>query len=158
DWNAGGEAFRRAIQLAPGDATPHYNYSNWLLTQKRFDEASAEIGKALAIDPLSPRLQTTSLFPLYEGRRYDDAIAAGRKLLREDSTLGHVRFIVAQALLGKGEPEQAIAEARIAATHGALSGWRSLLAFAYATSGHRDSALAIVGQLRAVGRDEYLGP
>jgi serine/threonine-protein kinase len=54
DWVTAEQHFRRAIELNPGYATAHHWYAiDHLAVLGRFDEALAEIRRALEIDPLS---------------------------------------------------------------------------------------------------------
>lgn len=58
--NRDGEAethFRRAIELAPGDAQPHFYYGRWLWGKRRVGDALGELRMAASLNPpyLDPR-------------------------------------------------------------------------------------------------------
>ena len=53
NWAEAETSFRRAIELRPGYGTAHHWYATLLAIEGRFDEAKAEMLRALEIDPLS---------------------------------------------------------------------------------------------------------
>ncbi len=158
DWQAAGEEFRRAIGLRPGNATVHRNYGTYLLTQRRFEEASAQYATALAIDPLSTYVRTLTMFPLFEGRRFDEAIRRGRAILREDSTLALVRMVVGQALVESRRPAEGIVELRTALRGEPLTHIQAWLARAFVAAGQRDSALVVLAEMRRRSERGYAAP
>ncbi len=158
DWLAAGDEFRRAIELTPGNATVHRNYGTYLITQRRFEEASAEYATALEIDPLSTYLKTTTMWPLFEGRKFDEAIRRGRAILREDSTLAYVRMVLGQALVESGRPAEGIVELRTALRTEPLAHMHAWLARAFVAAGRRDSALVVLAEMRRQSGRENVAP
>lgn len=75
DWETAEAGFRRAIDAAPGYATAHHWYAEFLSAMGRFDEALAEYEQAKALDPLSAVIRTDTATALYYARRHVDAIA-----------------------------------------------------------------------------------
>src|SRR5262249_52930667 len=73
DWQAGGDQFRRAIELDVNYATGHHWYAEYLSFQGRFDEALAEITVARRLDPLSLIIAADEGATLYFARQYDRA-------------------------------------------------------------------------------------
>ena len=58
-WREAEQEYRRAIELDPNSATAHYLYAfSLLVPEKRFDQALEEFHIALALDPLSPIMNT----------------------------------------------------------------------------------------------------
>jgi eukaryotic-like serine/threonine-protein kinase len=53
NWSAAGEDFARAIELNPAFALGHLGKSQYLISQRRDEEAIAEIRHALELDPLN---------------------------------------------------------------------------------------------------------
>lgn len=84
DWAAAEQGFRRAIQLNPSYASAHLWYSHYLSTQRRHDEALAEVKLARELDPLSPIIQTQVGWALQHAGRYEEAIQQFRKVLTAD--------------------------------------------------------------------------
>ena len=53
DWRAAEQEFRRALELRPNYADAYFSYSRFLASRRRFDEAIAQLGHAVELDPLS---------------------------------------------------------------------------------------------------------
>ncbi len=68
------EELKKAILLNPSFSTAHMIYSSVLREMGRFDEAHAEIVKALELDPLSPLVELTLGISFYFQRMYDKAV------------------------------------------------------------------------------------
>jgi len=158
DWHWGeAEAdYRRALELSPGNASAHWGYGYLLAVNGRIDESIAEMGKAHEIDPLSTFIACLQLWPLYEGRRYDQAIAMAQAIIRDDSTAWDARQVLRQAYTQKREFERAIATER--------AGRRALrdttperpLILIHAMQGQRDLALReLRSEIRRGWRDYY---
>src|SRR5262249_37454796 len=112
DWDLrlAEKGFKRAIQISPGYANAHHWYALLLAALERFDEAMAEIEKALELDPLSLVINTNVGWILSLGRRCDEAVEQLRKTIELDSS-----FQVAHRRLGHvfeqmGKTEAAIEE------------------------------------------------
>ena len=84
-------------------------YAYFLVIRSRFDEAIRENAIARRLDPLSLYLRTASVYPLYEGRRFDQAIVAAQELLAAEPTHWHAAMILGQSLIATGEHREAIA-------------------------------------------------
>lgn len=115
DWPAAEAGLRRAIALNPSDALSHATLGYLLTVNGRFEEAITEIQRARASDPFSQAYAAYSLFPYYEGRRYDDAIRAASEILRADPNAQFVRMIRAQAYSMNGDYTSAIRDLETAA-------------------------------------------
>jgi TolB-like protein/Flp pilus assembly protein TadD len=101
DWKGAELDFKRAIALAPGDAEARLNYGNMLVVLGRFDEASEQLARAHELDPLSSFISSVQLWPLYEGRKYDEAIQLAQSKIAADSTSWNAIQVMAQALIQK---------------------------------------------------------
>ncbi len=112
-WRDAERDFQHAIELTPGSAWAHAEYGYLLAVNGRFDAAIAEFGKAHEIDPLSTLISSMQLWPLNMGRRYDQAITAAQRMIREDSTAAwNALGILGQVYTHKREFDKAIAAAR----------------------------------------------
>ncbi len=132
DWNsARGEAeFKQAFALDPSDATAHQWYAESLgALGGREQEALAEINRAHQLDPLSPIISTTIAEIHWDAHRFDDAIAACRKTIAENSTFAQVHNFLALSYWGKRQYPELIEEWK---AYGQLSGERGELDFASA--------------------------
>ena len=158
DWAAGEREFRRAIELNPGDPDAHLNYGYLLVVNRRFAEAERELRRAREIDPLSAWIACVSLWPLYEGRRYDDAIAAAQRILEEDPRAANAQQILGQAWLMKGDSARALPALRRARELDSNANLVAFLGYSYAIAGNRAAALQVADSLRARVRTGYVQP
>jgi TolB-like protein/DNA-binding winged helix-turn-helix (wHTH) protein len=74
NWIGAEEEYKRALELNPGSAKTHHWYAILLANLKRYDEAVAEIGRAVDLEPLTPRLQVIQAYIYYAAGRLDDAL------------------------------------------------------------------------------------
>lgn len=75
DWPGAEADFRQAIEDDPYNATAHQWYGLYLATAGRSDEAAAHLDRAMAIEPTSPIIVTTSGWIFYFMKQYDQALA-----------------------------------------------------------------------------------
>jgi eukaryotic-like serine/threonine-protein kinase len=159
DWSGAEESFRHALKINPNEATVHENYGVLLVVLGRFDEASRELEHAREIDPLAPLTATQSLWPLFEGRRWDEAVAHSRRIAQENPTGYMPRMVLGQSLLFRGDHKQGIkileAATRLDPGNPFPLGW---LGYAYAVSGQRTRALAILDTLERMPPARYVQP
>ena len=159
DWSVAEKEFRRAIELNPTSAVPHFHYANMLGTMGRFDEAIAECKRAQELDPLSLIVNLHFGYAYTLARRFDEAEPWYRKGLELDSNsnIGHAEL--AWNYVFKGQTKEAIAEYEKLAkvptprTDQLLSAG---LGYVYAVSGRRDEALKIVSQFEKLASEKYV--
>jgi TolB-like protein len=84
NFSVGDKELRHAIELSPNLAVARYNLGLSLIRQGSLDEASAELMKARALDPLSSVIARAVVIPYYFKRDYPRAF----ELLREANELG----------------------------------------------------------------------
>jgi serine/threonine-protein kinase len=150
DWPGAEQSFRRATELKPGYAGARSLYGYLLVILGRFDEAAVHLDQARQLDPLSMHIEVTAVWPLYYGRRYDEAIHALRKIVAADSGFVGAQFRLGEAYALKGEYDSAEARLKTARTligdHPDVLG---RLGYLRAVSGQREKAYAIADTLRA---------
>lgn len=159
DWAGAGRSFRHALELNPNEGTAHQNYGVLLTVLGRFDEASHELERAREIDPLSPLTAVMSLWPLFEGRRWDAAVARATEVANNNPTGYMPRMVLGQAQLFRGDREAGI-ESLVESTRFDPGnpfplGW---LGYAYGVSGRRKEALAVLDSLHAMQPARYVQP
>jgi TolB-like protein/lipoprotein NlpI len=149
--------FERAIFLNPNYAMAHHWYGSVLLNALgRFDQAIAEVKRALELDPVSP-IFSVSLGAVYtRARRYDEAIAQLRATVEM-----HPEFYWAHRFLGwalelKGATGQAMAEYRKAFELNEDPVVLALLAHAEASIGKQNEARQILAQLTEEAKARYV--
>jgi tetratricopeptide (TPR) repeat protein len=111
DWDFAGAEYeaRRAIALAPQAATGYYAFSQWCLTQCRFEEAIAAARKSLELDALTLfKTYNLGLIYLY-ARREGEAIEHLKQILEIDPSFWMGFGILALAYARSGDYEEALA-------------------------------------------------
>ncbi|MBV8341463.1 MAG: TIR domain-containing protein [Gammaproteobacteria bacterium] len=75
DFSQAGEAYERAMALAPGDADVLARSGGFAVDMGRFDVGLAAIRHAVALDPLNPQMHEGLGEALFWARRYQEAVA-----------------------------------------------------------------------------------
>ncbi len=156
DWERAERELTRSLALFAGSAGPHQNYGYYLTVVGRFDEALREFHKAHELDPLQGYISSQLLWPLYEGRRYDQAIEAAQNLLRVNPNQWDVYLVLGQAYAKKGAHREAIfAFERSVALEGSQV---ANLAYAYALAGDKKKALTVLRRAEQSAGRGYISP
>jgi tetratricopeptide (TPR) repeat protein len=127
--------------------------------QGRFGEAHQELGRALALDPLSPAIQFSLSSTAYMSRDYDSAAAHAQKALELEpsSGLGVVMLGLAEAHGGKKEAVRRLLQN---APPGVPmdAGARAAVAYMRALTGEQAEARRAAAELEAESRQRYVPP
>jgi TolB-like protein/class 3 adenylate cyclase/Tfp pilus assembly protein PilF len=112
-WAAAGASFRRALELAPGDAHALRAAAGHARVLGRLDEALELIRRAIALDPLSARTHRQAALIYVMADRLDDAAAAFRLAidLAPNAGLAHAFLAITRLMQGRNEEAVALAEA-----------------------------------------------
>jgi TolB-like protein/DNA-binding winged helix-turn-helix (wHTH) protein/Tfp pilus assembly protein PilF len=108
DWPKAEKEFRRAIELAPGYATAHQWYAEYLSCLGRFEEALAESDRARQLDPMSLVVASDRGWVQYRARQYDRAIVQGRAVLDMDPNFLHAASLLSASYLEQRRFPQAL--------------------------------------------------
>jgi TolB-like protein/Flp pilus assembly protein TadD len=153
DWPGAEAAFRRALELSPGDASAHHWYALFLSALGRHQEAEAHVQEARQLDPLSLIIRVAAARVLQFARDFDRAIEHCREALELEPGYAEAHFNLGMCCLHKSMYPEAIDELEKAV---ALSGERPLflavLGNALARSGRTDEAQGILVRLRALSQ------
>ena len=156
DW-AGAEAeFRRAIEINPNYAAAHDQYGFALAVRGKVDQSKAESRRATELDPLSAIIWADAgLAPASEGN-FESSKEFERKALYLDPN-----FFLPQALIGwidleAGKSSEAIPELERALPMGAPPFVEAWLGYAYAKSGRREKAEAILTKLHSLSSQQFV--
>ncbi len=108
DYGKAEARFRRGIELAPGSAQAHELFGYFLSGMGKRSEAAAEIGKAVELDPISPRIHSVRGLASI---MLQDWVAAERAaeritLLEPENTFA--RYLQARVALGRRDPAKAL--------------------------------------------------
>jgi TolB-like protein/Tfp pilus assembly protein PilF len=99
---------RLAYSLAPSDPDVIAGYSKMLMDIGRADQALPLTERAVARDPLNPRVYDRQVLALVSAGRYADAIQVGRRALAMGSKSDPLRAGVGDALVLSGQPAEAL--------------------------------------------------
>lgn len=160
DWAGAEAAFRRAIELDPNLVNPHITLAHLYANLQRHDLAAAEARIAVALDPLSPivnSLASSFIQPTGRKREADVHLAAALELEPD--------FWVALMYRGMGAMQRGDMQAagrdlrRSAAEAGRSARILTVLALYEAVAGRPEQTRAILAELQARrAKGEYILP
>jgi serine/threonine protein kinase/Tfp pilus assembly protein PilF len=156
NWSEAEKEYLRAIELNSGYSHVHGVYAHYLAARGQFEKALAEWGRAKAIDPISNCAQTRLLS---YARRFTQAIEVHRKMMEIDPEDASGCLWAVTAYVKEGKADQAIALARKAAVR--LPGETlpmAMLGRAYWVAGRRQEARAMLTELLALSKKQYVSP
>ena len=158
DWACAEREFRRAIEVNTGEPAGHDGLGRYYLSLGRFDDAIREMQEAIDLDPLN-LLYRTSLTSTYTwAGRYEVAIAERRKVLELDPAfLSALSGASLDYILVSRYDDAIEVDERAMAIHGRLPLLLSHLVWAHAAAGRKADAGAVLAELHAKDRDEYVG-
>jgi tetratricopeptide (TPR) repeat protein len=161
DWKGAGPAYRRAIELNPGNALAHARYGLYLNILGRLDESLVEYNLARKMDPLSASIGVLISYPYVfappERRRYDRALGILQEDLEMDPHYPDVHFILGLVYEKTGQIGRAIQEDQKAAeVSGEMSFYVGALGRIHAIAGDRDKAEEILDSLRKRSVREHI--
>ncbi len=154
DWRAAEREFRRALELRPNYADAYFSYSRFLASRRRLDEAIAQLGRAVELDPLSLPLQANRALLDYFAGRYDEADSRLREILKSDSTNALGKWGLALVAEQQGRLDEAIAILE-PISDGSLNR-KASLGHAYAVAGRNGRARSVLAALRAAAARSYV--
>jgi serine/threonine protein kinase/Tfp pilus assembly protein PilF len=110
DWMGAEVEFTRALDLNAGHAPSRQWYAMFLASRARFDEALAQMRRALELDPLSLIIQSGIGRILHFAGRFDEAIVQYEHVLKTNSHFGQGYIDLALTRMARGELEAARTE------------------------------------------------
>jgi TolB-like protein len=149
--------FERCIELNPRYATGHQWYAFFLSLMGRYEEAYAEIKRAIRLDPLSRVIQWSLGFIYWNGRLYDEAIDQLEACLELDTSYAPAHATLAWVHRCKAQHEAGIAAALKAVECAPrASFYLAFLGEAYAAAGKEDEAHKVLAQLKELSKQQYV--
>jgi TolB-like protein/tetratricopeptide (TPR) repeat protein len=158
DWQGAEQTFQHALELGPNYATAHHWYALYLKAMGRA-EAITEARRAEELDPLAPIIGADMAWSLYHLRRFDEAAAASRRVLRVQPDFAVAHWNLGLALTQLGSFDEAIAELQKAVQLGNGNPvFLATLGHTYGVAGRRGDALRVLGELSALAEQRYVSP
>jgi TolB-like protein/DNA-binding winged helix-turn-helix (wHTH) protein/Flp pilus assembly protein TadD len=154
DWPGAMRAFDRAIALNPGYSHSHEWLGLHLATRGRFDEGTAELRTAQALEPAQPVFSALIGMVLVYQRRYAEAIEQLESTLEMNPDFPTTNAYLALAYLRRGDYDKALAHLERTRTLAPGSG--AYRAQVYAFSGRRDEAVGELERLLASAKQRYV--
>jgi serine/threonine protein kinase/tetratricopeptide (TPR) repeat protein len=176
-WNEAEQEFQRALALNPNSANTHYFYAmEFLVPQKRLDQALSELRTAMSLDPLSPILNTNYASVLTMAHRYDESLAQFQKALQADPGFKPAHYKLSLLYAAMGRFGEAVSELqKFVSTPGSFSPdakgyvalcraselfdkneWFSAIAVAYGYANDREKALDYLEKAYSLADEEIL--
>jgi TolB-like protein/Flp pilus assembly protein TadD len=158
DWERAERAFRRAIELNPSYAPAHQWYAINLLTPLgRHNEALAELRRAQEVDPLSISITASVGLALHFAGRHGEAIEQCQQAVELDPAFWLGYLFLGRACLQQerfGDAVSALQTSLDLSNHDPVA--LAALAQAYAMTGDRSQAAALLGRLDELRRRRYV--
>jgi len=154
-----GEEFARGLALNPNMTSIYFAYAEYLAALGKYDQSSAELRKALKIDPLSAEILMLCGFPLYLKHDFEAALAANRAAMKAHPNFWAPYMENGYAYMAEQRFPEAIADFEHArALNPGATLTLSGLAAARAGSGNPAEARNILAQLKKMMTERYVAP
>jgi len=148
-WQDAADGYRRAIGLNPNNALAHLELgARVLVAQGRFDEGLNEVRQALALDPLSPFVNTEAGEALILTRRYGEAVEQFRKAIALDPSRNRPHNFMARALYLQGKLPEAVAARDESLKMGAPRWSTDWVGCLEVRAGRREEAIRLIEEFR----------
>jgi len=108
DWKGAEAEFKTAIDLNPNVAWIHQAYGWFLMSDGRFDEATAEMERARQLDPSSMSLEAARGRLFYFSRQYDRAIQHYQEMLSREPDDSSIQYALYWVYIRKGMYAEAL--------------------------------------------------
>jgi tetratricopeptide (TPR) repeat protein len=153
DWDFDGaeKDLARAIELDPSLVAARENYSMFLTSRARIDEALQQLAAARTVDPLSASVANLTAQAYYFGRRFDDALREARLAIQLDPAATGAYTGIGRILNAMGRYQEAIAQYQVAERESSSDHpyFQSEMAQAEIGLGQRDRALVRIRALES---------
>jgi len=159
DWDAAISSYKRGIELDPNYSLTHEWYSASLVGMGRFEEGIREIILAESLDPLSLRAKVLTAWTTYQAGDLAFSAAKAREIVELDPAFLQGYLQLANVLLERGQPEEALNASTEA---NRLSSGSDLIlyvhCFALAANGRINEARAVLDELKNREHQRYVVP
>lgn len=157
DWSGAEREFKLAIELNPNYPTAHHWYAEYLVVTGQTQEAIRQMKWALDLDQFSFVINEATGWIFYLAHRYDEAIEQYLRTLELDENFVHTHFCLGLAYIQKSNFQKGIAHFHKAINIlGRYSTALAGLGLAYALSGRRSEAEALIEELKEIDQRKYV--
>jgi len=158
NWTGAEHLVKRALELNPNNSFAHECYSNFLLSQGRFDEGLAEIKRAEDLDPVAPKALLMTAWSLYQTRHFRESVAKARKAGDMQDNFPQGLLHLGNALTQVGRTDEAIIKLQESARLWDSGMPKFLLCFALAANGQKEEARDVLNDLLERAKTGYMKP
>jgi len=158
DWIAAEREYKKAAQLNPRSAWTYALYSLYLMRMKRWNEAVQAAKMSLELEPDSISSRTAAGWIFYHMRDSDQAIEQFRLALAIDENSAFAHYLLGGVFQQKSMFKEALAEVQKAASRSEDPTFLAALARVHAAAGNTPKARQVLGELRALSKQRYVGP
>ncbi|HKT59064.1 MAG TPA: protein kinase [Gemmatimonadales bacterium] len=159
NWSEAEKNLRRAIAANPNYPTGHHWYGDFLAGRGRLAESETQMSLARQLDPLSRQINIEWGWAAYLLHRPTDAEGRIRQALELDPNSAQAHFRLGLVEIQEGRYAEAISLIQRSLELGVFEPYtKGALAYAYAMSGNRPAALAIVRDLERRSGKELIPP
>jgi tetratricopeptide (TPR) repeat protein len=149
--------FRQVLAEKPTLGSTYVRFSMLYATLGRLDDALDCVCRAYKVAPLLPLLPATEVFVRFWRREFDHAAAIGAKAVALHPYVQLGRAFYAQALEFSGRLDEALAQYQLGSTIAPGLSWlRALEGACLVKKGRVEAASAILDELEAIRRTEYV--
>lgn len=150
DWPGADRAFERVLSLNPSAAFGHETYSLlYLVPMGRYEEAIAEMKRAMELDPLFVLYHSNLGWVLYLSGRYDQAIEQFQRVIELEPNITDTYRGLGEVYATQGRHEESVrAMQKLVDLSGRTSYALASLGWAYGVAGKRGEALKVLEMLK----------
>lgn len=107
NWSEAERHFQRALAINPSLPLAHHDYAFFLVALGRTEQGLNSLRTAIALDPLSTRVNIDAGWLLQQAHQFDRAIAQARRALELEPGLGEAEACISRALVYQGRADAA---------------------------------------------------
>lgn len=158
DWTTAEQRLVRAIEMEPSLSTSHFSYAILLLQLGRFESALLEFRCARELDPLSLSVSTGVAWAYYYAGKFEQATEECLKTFSLYADYFEALGCMGLIAIGEGRLEDAVSWFERARAAEPIPLGSGFLGYAYALSGRKEDAQALLGALQAASATRYVTP